>query len=427
MVRSMMSFMELPPSFWCYAFETTANLLNMAQSKTVPYTPYEIWHGKTASYKYLRVWDSPAYVKRLVGNKLSSRSNLCRFIGYPKETAGYYFYTSSEQKIFVSRNAMFLKKDFPTDSRRDEVLLEESSEAPQQNDANHLNLQFPLMVFQSSIGQPENLDHLRDPPKGVTPVGCKWVYKRKLGADGEVTAFKAMLVAKEYTQQPGVNFEETYSPVAMAKSIRILLAIAAWYDYEIWKMDVKIAFLNSFVEEEIFMDQLEGFTSVGEEQKGYNFIKNEHDPCIYKKISGSSVAYLVLYVDDILLIENDVKMLGDIKAWLPMQFFLKDMAYSDASFQSNDDDAKSQSELGVVPSIAKPVVIFCDNNRAIAQAKKPRSHHRSKYIFRRYHLLREMVSRGDVRMDQVSSAENTADPLTKPMSQIAHTQHLDKT
>ncbi|KAL0448605.1 UNVERIFIED_CONTAM: Retrovirus-related Pol polyprotein from transposon RE2 [Sesamum latifolium] len=148
--------------------------------------------------------------------------------------------------------------------------------------------------------------------------------------------------------------------------------------------------------------------------------------------------------------------------------------YSDASFQSDDDDAKSQSgfvfklnggvvswksskqdttanstmeaeyiaaseaakeaiwmknyiqELGVVPSIAEPVVIFCDNNGAIAQAKELRSHHCFKHILRRYHLLREMVSRGDVRMDRVSSAENTADPLTKPMSQVAHTQHVDK-
>ncbi|KAL0427811.1 UNVERIFIED_CONTAM: Retrovirus-related Pol polyprotein from transposon RE2 [Sesamum latifolium] len=83
-------------------------------------------------------------------------------------------------------------------------------------------------------------------------------------------------------------------------------------------------------------------------------------------------------------------------------------------------------ELGVVPSIAELVVIFRDNNGAIVQVKEPRSHHHSKHILRRYHLLREMVSRGDVRMDQVSSAENTADPLTKPMSQIAHTQHLDK-
>ncbi|KAL0386388.1 UNVERIFIED_CONTAM: Retrovirus-related Pol polyprotein from transposon RE1 [Sesamum latifolium] len=59
--------------------------------------------------------------------------------------------------------------------------------------------------------------------------------------------------------------------------------------------------------------------------RGYDFIKNDCDPCIYKKISGSSVVYLVLYVDDILLIGNDVKMLGDIKAWLSTQFSIKDM------------------------------------------------------------------------------------------------------
>ncbi|KAL0463129.1 UNVERIFIED_CONTAM: hypothetical protein Slati_0200500 [Sesamum latifolium] len=193
---------------------------------------------------------------------------------------------------------------------------------------------------------------LVDPPKGVRPVGCKWVYKRKLGADREVTAFKARLVSKGYTQRPVVDFDETYSLVAMAKSIRILLAIAAWYDYEIWQMNVKTAFLNGFVEEEIFMDQPEGFTTVEEEQKVcrlqrsiyglkqasrswntrfdeviryYDFIKNDYDPCIYKKISGSSVAYLVLYVNDILLIGDDIKMLGDIKVWLSTQFSMKDM------------------------------------------------------------------------------------------------------
>ncbi|KAL0295549.1 UNVERIFIED_CONTAM: Retrovirus-related Pol polyprotein from transposon TNT 1-94 [Sesamum calycinum] len=83
-------------------------------------------------------------------------------------------------------------------------------------------------------------------------------------------------------------------------------------------------------------------------------------------------------------------------------------------------------ELGAVPSISKPVVIFCDNNGAIAQAKELRSHHQSKNILRQYHLLREMVGRGDVRMDQVSSVENIADPLAKPVSQIAHAQDLGK-
>ncbi|KAL0405848.1 UNVERIFIED_CONTAM: Transposon Ty2-GR1 Gag-Pol polyprotein [Sesamum latifolium] len=85
MVRSIMSFTELPLSFWGYTLETATMLLNIAPSKMVPQTPYEIWHGKPASYKYLRVWGSPTYVKRLVGDKLDSRSSLCRFIDIRKK------------------------------------------------------------------------------------------------------------------------------------------------------------------------------------------------------------------------------------------------------------------------------------------------------------------------------------------------------
>ena len=74
---------------------------------------------------------------------------------------------------------------------------------------------------------------LVDQPDGVKPIGCKWIYKRKRGSDGKVQTFKARLVAKGYTQKEGVDYEETFSPVAMLKSIRTLLSIAAYYDYEI--------------------------------------------------------------------------------------------------------------------------------------------------------------------------------------------------
>ena len=80
---------------------------------------------------------------------------------------------------------------------------------------------------------------LIDPTDGLKTIGCKWVFKNKTDMDGNVYTYKARLVAKGFKQTRGIGYDETFSPVAMLKSIQILLAIAAYYDYEIWKMDVK--------------------------------------------------------------------------------------------------------------------------------------------------------------------------------------------
>ena len=102
---------------------------------------------------------------------------------------------------------------------------------------------------------------LVDAPEGVTPIRCKWVYKKKIEVDGQVETYKARLVAKGFRQKQGIDYDETFSPVAILKSIWIMLAIAAYYDYEIWQIDVKTVFLNDFLEEEVYMSQPEGFVS----------------------------------------------------------------------------------------------------------------------------------------------------------------------
>ena len=81
------------------------------------------------------------------------------------------------------------------------------------------------------------------------------------------------------------------------------------------------------------------------------------------------------------------------------------------------------TELEVVPSIIDPIELYCDNNGAIAQAKEPRSHQRSKHILRRFHLIRDIIERGDVRICKVPTDDNIADPLTKPLMQQRHDRH----
>jgi hypothetical protein len=190
-----------------------------------------------------------------------------------------------------------------------------------------------------------------EPPNSKV-VGSKWVFKLKHDMHGNLVTYKARLVAKGFTQTRGVDYDETFSPVAMLKSIRILFAIAAHYDYEIWQMDVKTAFLNGYLEEDVYMDQPEGFVDpkhpnkvcklkksiyglkqasrswnrrFDEEVKKFGFIKNADEACVYKKASGSIITFLVLYVDDILLFGNDIPTLEGVKAWLGSCFSIKDL------------------------------------------------------------------------------------------------------
>ena len=112
MVRSMMSFSKLPISPWGYTLETAARVLNVLPSKSVASTPYEIWKGKKPDFSYFRVWGYPAHVKKHDTDKLESRTELCKFLGYPREMIGYYFYRPEEQSIFVAKRAIFLEDEY---------------------------------------------------------------------------------------------------------------------------------------------------------------------------------------------------------------------------------------------------------------------------------------------------------------------------
>ncbi|GKD51696.1 retrotransposon protein, putative, ty1-copia subclass, partial [Tanacetum coccineum] len=98
-------------------------------------------------------------------------------------------------------------------------------------------------------------------PPNYKTVGSKWLIKKKIDMDGNMHTYKARLVAKGFTQTYRVDYEETFSTVADIKDIRILIAIAAYYDYEIWQMDVKTSFLNGRLNKDVYMVQPEGFVN----------------------------------------------------------------------------------------------------------------------------------------------------------------------
>ncbi|GJU16147.1 retrotransposon protein, putative, ty1-copia subclass [Tanacetum coccineum] len=271
MVRSMMSLTIFPLSFWDYALESVARILNMVPTKKVDKNPYELWHGKVPNLSYLKVWGCEAHVKRHTPDKLQQRSDKCIFVGYPKETMGYYFYYPPENKIVVESlgdlNEPANYKAALSDPEFEKWLVAMNAEMKSMYD----NKVWRLVVL----------------PPNAKVVKSKWIYKKKTGMDGK----------------------ETFSPVADTRAIRILIAIAAFYDNEIWQIDVKTAFLNGFLEEEIYMEQLEGFI-------------NPNHP---RKASGSNVIFLILYVDYIILMGNHIPSLQEVMTYLGKCFSMKDL------------------------------------------------------------------------------------------------------
>ncbi|GJW90339.1 retrotransposon protein, putative, ty1-copia subclass [Tanacetum coccineum] len=245
MVRSMMNLTTLPLSFWDYALETATRILNMVPTKKVDKTPYELWYGKVHNLSYLKVWGCEALMKRDTPDKLQQRSVKCIFIGYPKEMIGYYFYFPPENKTIVARYAEFLEKNLLSQeiSRRAEELeeIQDEDTSPSENTS-----KTPMEV--EDVDE-YSLGDLNEPTNYkaaiLDPESDKWVD----AMNAEMQSMKDNKVwrlvdlppnSKGFTQTYEVDYEETFSPVADIRAIRILIAISAFYDYEIWQIVVPV-------------------------------------------------------------------------------------------------------------------------------------------------------------------------------------------
>ncbi|GJR58611.1 retrotransposon protein, putative, ty1-copia subclass [Tanacetum coccineum] len=272
-----------------------------------------------------------ALVKRDTPDKLQQRSVKFIFIGYPKKTMGYYFYFPPENKIIVVRYAEFLEKNI--------LSQEVSGRAKECKEIQGKD----TSPFENTSKIPIEVEGFEPPQEEVVPVypkSNKWIdainAEMQSLKDNQVWCLVDLpsnfrLVTKGYTQTYGVDYEETFSPVADITAIRILIAIATFYDYEIWKMDVKTPFLNGYLNEDIYMQASRSWnTRFYEEIKRFGFAQNLDEPCVYQKASGSNVTFLILYVDDIIIMGNYIPSLQSVKSYLGKVFAMKDLG--EASF-----------------------------------------------------------------------------------------------
>nr|GEV92610.1 hypothetical protein [Tanacetum cinerariifolium] len=355
MVRLMMNLTTLPLSFWDYALEFATRILSM-------------------------VWGCEALVKRDMPEKLQQRSIKCIFTRYPKETMGYYFYFPPDNKIVVARYAEFFEKNLITQEVSGRAVdLEEI----QDEDTSPSEITSKILIEVEGFEPPQEEVILirrsvrthRAPERLCLNVE---VEEHSLGDLNEPAIYKAAMLDSESNKWIDVmnakiqsmidnmvwvlvdfllivrlvDYEETFSPVADIRAIRILISIAAYYDYGICKMDVKTVFLNGYLDEDIYMVQPKGFVEPNHPRKVWNlqryiyglkqasrswnkifdedikrfgFDQNIDEPCVYQKDSGSNVTFLILYVDDIIIMGNHILCLQSVKDYLGKCFAMKDL------------------------------------------------------------------------------------------------------
>ena len=231
----------------------------------------------------------------------------------------------------------------------------------------HISMVEPKKVYEA-LEDPDWLDAMHDelnnfernkvwtlverPKDCRNVIGTKWIFKNKQDANGIVIRNKARLVAQGFSQVEGIDFGETFAPVARLESIRILLAYASHHNFKLQQMDVKSAFLNGDLHEEIYMSQPPSFIQQGNEhlvcklkksiyglkqspREWYSkinsffisqgFDRSKNDPNLYIKHTKNDIVIIILYVDDLILTSSSTPLLSEIKFQFNQNFQMTDL------------------------------------------------------------------------------------------------------
>ena len=394
---------------------TCIYVLNRSATKSLRgKTPYECWHGRKPSVNHLRTFGSLVHVQVMENvGKLEDRSQEMIFVGYEQGSKAYRCRDPATRKLSISRDVIFeeLKSlNFSVDNPGNSIsyedfnldifqptheVIEEQTELPQSNSIRDGNLvdEEPLrcrsihdvyeeknliydnlnlliteepctyaeavkeevwrsvMVEELSAIERNKTWTLVKAPPGIKPIGVKWVFRMKKDQTGDVVKYKAQLVAKGYSQKFRIDYEEIYAPVARFDSIRILIAIAAQLNWNLKHLDVKSAFLNGVIKEDLYVMQPEGYVKKGNESyvlkltKAYGlkqapqvcnsklnktmddlgFKRSRLDTALYYKGSEKEKVLVGIYVDDLIITGPSGNQISKFKEEMKDKFEMTDL------------------------------------------------------------------------------------------------------
>ncbi|POM77903.1 Uncharacterized protein PHPALM_4642, partial [Phytophthora palmivora] len=269
--RCMLVHFDLPEAMWAEAAMTAAHYVNIMPSS-------------------VRVL---SYVDKVKQRKTQAKAQEAVFVGYSREKQGYHLLNSKTNKAFYSHTVVFYENK--ADDEFDSLMKNDTWE---------------LVPHEKHMKVLQN----------------HWIFRVKYLANGEIERFKARLVIKRFMQIYGIDYLEVYSPVVRLETLRVLLTLAAIWDYEVHQMDVATAFLNGAIDVEVYMEQPEGYKVKGKEDWVCRLKKSLYGlkQAPLKVIDGQLV-FIPLYVDDLILFAPSMELINKMKKMFEDRFAMKDL------------------------------------------------------------------------------------------------------
>ncbi|KAL9258168.1 Retrovirus-related Pol polyprotein from transposon TNT 1-94-like protein [Drosera capensis] len=372
--------MHVPTEFWEEVVRHAVYLLNRLPTKALgEHTPYEVWNDRKPHLEHVRVFGCTAYAKVTVPHpkKLDDRSQPMVYLGVEERCKAHRLYNPQHKKLHIKEpegvpeltdgvgySSPTIGETIPStstsriplqvpespergpirlrditdiyvnteevylDDGEDELMMLESDEPTCYREAAVESAWYQAIQKELESIEKNNIWTLTELPPGHKSIGLKWVFKLKKDSDGQVIKHKARLVAKGYVQRQGIDFEKVFAPVAKLDTVRVILALAANRSWEVHHMDIKSAFVNEKLEEEVYVTQLEGFEVQGQKHLVYRlskalyglrqaprawntrldknlkelgFTRCSQEQVVYTRSEGDAVLIVGVYIDDLIV------------------------------------------------------------------------------------------------------------------------------
>nr|GEY01996.1 retrovirus-related Pol polyprotein from transposon TNT 1-94 [Tanacetum cinerariifolium] len=434
--RMMLSAAKLPLFFWAEAIVTACYTQNRSIIiLTHGKTPYHIINDRKPLIKHLYIFGCICYITRVGENldKMKEKGDPCILVGYSTQSKGYCVYNKRTRMIVESIHIRFdeFKEVSETSVPNNTPGLVRPNPQDKQPSTNIPSTSAPstptnVHAEKNNNDQADEGEHVQDdeftnpfctPVQEVAESSSHNLVstaepkniKEAMADSAWIEAMQEELHQFDRLQEEGIDFEESFAPVARLEAVRIFIAYAAHKSFPIYQMDVKMAFLNGPLKEEVYVAQPDRFVDPDHPEKGFSF-----------ELTSFSDADHAGCIDSCKSTSGRIQFLGDkLVSWMSKKQNCTAMSSAETEYvvlsASFAQVMWIRTQLQDYGFNYNKIPLYCDSQSAIAISCNPVQHSLTKHIHTRYHFIKELVENGIIELYFIRTEYQLADMFTKAL------------